>query len=279
MIPSDRLDILKKVTANTGDMNCKRRVISVVEKINPEDSDLILDSGCGDGLFLVAISEICKCRLVGIDLDKKNLRLANGYLKGKSVRLIYGNITNLPFPDCYFDKVYCSEVLEHVSNDKKAVSEMKRVLKKNGKLVITVPNKNYPFIWDPINKILESLFHTYIKSGFWAGIWNKHLRLYSIDEISDLLKENKFKILDRQALTHYCVPFNHIFLYALKQIKDSGILPKKIFRTSEKFYWKEKNQSKIIKFGYFLLNMIDRLNDGLSVKKSSVNILIESQKL
>lgn len=270
---------LKRVIANIGDMNLKRRVETIVEKLNPKDNERILDCGCGDGLFLVALNEISNCQLYGLDIDKTNLRLAKKYLKGKPVKLVYGDATKMPFKDEFFDKIYCSEVLEHVADDKKVVSEMKRVLKKRGTLVVTVPNHNYPFLWDPINKCLEMLFDTHIKSGFWAGIWNKHRRLYYLDEFTDIIKGNDFEIRERMALTHYCVPLNHIILYGLRQLLTKGLLPQKFARSADKFRWQESNQSAIIRLGYWLLNNLDKLNDKITVNYSSVNILIKAKRV
>lgn len=275
----DKQEKLKRVIANIGDMNLKRRIETIVEKLNPGDDDRILDCGCGDGLFLVALSEISNCQLYGLDIDRTNLRLAKKYLEGKSVKLVYGDVVKMPFKDEFFDKIYCSEVLEHVAEDKKAVLEMKRVLKKEGTLIVTVPNHNYPFLWDPINKCLEMLFKTHIKRGLLAGIWNKHRRLYYLDEFTDLIKESDFEIRERMALTHYCVPFNHIILYGLRQLLTKGLLPQKFARSADKFRWQESNQSAMIRLGYRLLNNLDKLNDKITVDYSSVNILIKAKKV
>lgn len=50
---------------------------------------------------------------------------------------------NLPFGNEYFDLVVSSEVLEHIQDDKSALMEMLRVLKRNGKLILTVPSHHY----------------------------------------------------------------------------------------------------------------------------------------
>ena len=47
--------------------------------------------------------------------------------------------TNIPYPDNYFEGVICTQVLEHVIDEKKIIQEIFRVLKPNGKIVISVP--------------------------------------------------------------------------------------------------------------------------------------------
>ncbi len=49
------------------------------------------------------------------------------------------DVTRLPFPDGAFDVVICSEVMEHIPDNRKAVSELMRVLKPGGDLVVSVP--------------------------------------------------------------------------------------------------------------------------------------------
>jgi len=51
-----------------------------------------------------------------------------------------GDAHFLPFRDCVFDKILCMEVLEHLSSPSKGIMEMRRVLKGDGTLVISVPN-------------------------------------------------------------------------------------------------------------------------------------------
>ena len=54
------------------------------------------------------------------------------------------DIQDIKYPDNTFDLIYCSHVLEHVPNDKKALEELYRVLKPNGKAIIQVPlNRNF----------------------------------------------------------------------------------------------------------------------------------------
>jgi len=59
------------------------------------------------------------------------------------------DITNIPYPDETFDIIYCSHVLEHIPDDKKALRELNRVLKNNGWAIILVPIEGKTTYEDP----------------------------------------------------------------------------------------------------------------------------------
>lgn len=66
-------------------------------------------------------------------------------IANRNVSLIQMSAENLEFKDNMFDAVLMIEVLEHIYDDKKAINEVYRVLKPNGKLIVTAPNKFFPF--------------------------------------------------------------------------------------------------------------------------------------
>ena len=57
--------------------------------------------------------------------------------------------------------------------------EIMRVLAPGGVLALTTPNADYPLMWDPINKVLESTMGFHVQHGPLAGIWANHVRLYT----------------------------------------------------------------------------------------------------
>lgn len=106
-------------------------------------SDRVLDVGCGDGKIISVIApragEVC-----GVDVQAKPIRMAELLLEGAAnVRLMVYDGKKLPFPDAAFDWVTCFDVVEHLP----AVEvdgfllELRRVLKKDGWLVMTTPNR------------------------------------------------------------------------------------------------------------------------------------------
>lgn len=204
---------LERLLDRTGDVALRRRAFWILRKVLKIKPKQVLDIGCGDGFYLHLMSALIpKSSLSGLDNDANALNSAKRNLKGRQIVLKKGSIYKLPFKDRSFDVVIVSEVMEHLEDENKAISEIFRVLKSSGTVLISVPHANYPFFWDPINWILERVVRTHIKSGFWAGIWNQHIRLYPRKDLIYKLKEHRFKRIESSILTNFCLPFNHYLL-------------------------------------------------------------------
>lgn len=270
---------LEKLLANTGDMALKRRARRIIEELNPQDGDKILDVGCGDGFYLYLLSNLGpKLDLVGVDNDKGALRSAERNLEGKKIKLVQGDLTKkLPFKTDSFDKVVMSEVVEHLSDDIRGLREVKRVLTKGGTLVLSVPNANYPFFWDPINWILEDLFSTHIKSGFWAGIWNQHERLYKPEEISKVVEKAGFVVEKVASLTWWCIPFNHHIVNFGARLLAKNKGPTSLTQGANKFS-QGPDKSKFVKIFFSFSNLLDSLNNFWVSNKVGVSIVVVAKK-
>lgn len=264
---------------STGDMALKRRARRIIEGLNIKKGDKILEIGCGDGYYLHLISTLYKnVEIVGFDIDKDALTSAKINLKGKKVKLIYGDILKgLPFKDDSFDKVIMSEVAEHLKDDKKGFLEAKRVLKKKGIISITVPCADYPLFWDPVNKVREYLFGTHFKEGFWAGLWNKHIRLYKVDGLKRRLSSLGFKTSEVVALTYFCLPFNHFLVNLTARAIHSGKMDPNLKSSLNKYEITPK-RSAILNVAFKTVNIIDKLNDLIPIKKSGVCVFVLSTK-
>ena len=177
-------DKLNFFLRTVGDMALKRRARKVIEGLELKRGERVLDVGCGNGYYLSLLNRLgLDFDLVGIDIDQSALTDAAKFIGDKKVKLILVDGSKIPFPSNSFDKVVMGEVIEHVLKEEVVLNEVLRVLKKNGKLCLTTCNIDYPFFWDPINWILQHFFNTHIRSGFWAGIWNQHTRLYKKEYI------------------------------------------------------------------------------------------------
>lgn len=105
---------------------------------NTDDS--VLDAGAGDTVFRYLVSKEVK-EVYSIDTDAKSVDWAIG-IKDKfpTVLPMLGDLTEIPFSDNFFDKIYCISVLEHLAKEQiiKSIEELIRVTKPNGKIAITM---------------------------------------------------------------------------------------------------------------------------------------------
>lgn len=158
-------------------------------KNKPEQNLKILDIGCGNCQMLNKLKELGH-QVYGLDLSP--IRVLKNRKKLRNIE--FGYAEEIPFQDNFFDIVIAQEVLEHVFDLKKALGEIKRVLKNKGETYIQVPYKNY----------VES---------------NNHLRLFSRETLNFWVNKY-FKVKDIQI-----VPYkingdeNNIFISAIKDDK------------------------------------------------------------
>lgn len=270
---SPRLDYSLRTV---GDMALKRRAKRVITELNLHPDEKILEIGCGNGYYLSLLNRLgLNLDLTGIDNDNLALRDAAKFIGDKKVKLKLADASKIPFPNNTFDKIVMSEVIEHVLDEKAVLNEAYRVLKKGGILTLTTCNLNYSFFWDPINWVLQHLFNTHIKSGFWAGIWNQHTRLYKKSQIEKLVKESNFQVERSEVLTSWCLPFNHYIVNFIAKLFYSNLLPKEVSSGMNKF--KNNRQPLLIKLGFKMINTFDKLND-LYPGENGVSIFVKAKK-
>jgi SAM-dependent methyltransferase len=115
-----------------------------LERLRIRPGEKVLDAGCGEGRHCFGALER-GAHVIGLDLDAASLRANAGSLRqraaecGSMGEMIHGNTFQLPFADAVFDKVICSEVMEHVHDYKGAARELARVTKPGGRVAVTIP--------------------------------------------------------------------------------------------------------------------------------------------
>ena len=272
---------LRRALSREADLAFRRRVRAVLEYVDPQPADRILDCGCGRGFYLLFLGRLQPaCALYGADRDPDVLAQARQHLP-PAVQLLRSDALHLPFPDGYFDKVICSEVLEHLPDDRAGLQEVRRVLRPGGVLAITVPHHDYPFWWDPVNKTRELLGLEPVRQGFWAGIWAFHERLYRQDELVARVREEGFQTEDVRLFTHYCLPFTHNIVYGFgKEAIERGWLPKALTRPANRFAYADAPPSpwNPITWGLALFNLVDRFNDHAEGKTTYVNLALKARR-
>jgi len=276
-------DRVAQLLRNESDMAFKRRVPLLLEFLELRRGDRILDCGCGMGFYLKVLNALGEYTLFGLDLDPKALSFARE-ASVDAATLVQGDVLILPYADERFDKVIMAEVLEHLSDDARGAREVWRVLRPGGILALSVPHRDYPFLWDPINRTLEALRGRPIRSGPLAGIWANHYRLYRPAEVVGVLEEAGFVVEELREHTHYCFPFMHNIVYGLgKPLIESGLLPEFLCRSAHRFRSEENTGSPFnpMNWALALFNWVDRFNDtrDLSDKRTFMNIVVKARKV
>lgn len=159
------------------------------ELLGIQQGDQVLDVGCGTGRHSWTAYSRINCSVCALDLVEENLvktrltlRLINEQEKRNGKWLaIRGDAMSLPFKDASFDRVVCSEVLEHVDDDKQGVKELVRVLKADGMLAVSVP----AYLPETIYWKISKDYH-HCPGG--------HVRIYRRRELASLLHQNNLRI-------------------------------------------------------------------------------------
>jgi ubiquinone/menaquinone biosynthesis C-methylase UbiE len=131
-----------------------KNLLSLLSPISPADA--VLAAGCGEGY----VEKHLKCRyLAMVDISREAIKRARKN-KYPAVKISFHttDLEKLPFAAKTFDKIECSEVIEHVYSPKQLLTELSRVAKTDGSLVISFPN-------EPLINFIKRIF-------IYLGIFN-----------------------------------------------------------------------------------------------------------
>jgi len=120
------------------------------------DEDLknknVLDIGCGFGWFEINAEKRGVKKIIGTELEEKDLETARKYTTSEKIEFKVGSAIKLPFPDNSFDTVVSWEVVEHIpkNTEDKMFKEVTRVLKSGGSFYLSTPyNSFFAKFFDP----------------------------------------------------------------------------------------------------------------------------------
>jgi dolichol-phosphate mannosyltransferase len=133
-----------------------------------------LDIGCGSSVIIQSLNNA-----IGMDINMGKLR----FLRRYGIPLLRGSAFSLPFKDESFDCVINSEVIEHIPCDDALFSEMWRVLKADGTLIIGTPDYATA-AW----RIIEPLYGLVLEGGY----HDEHITHYTRRSLTEILKRNGF---------------------------------------------------------------------------------------
>jgi len=173
-------------------------IVSLIESLYPQDGRLrILDIGCGTGKMLDELAAFGD--VVGADFSPEALQFC--VTRGVGADLARADVRRLPFADGTFDVVTAMDIIEHIDDDKAASSEIFRVLRPGGRLLVTVPA--FTSLWSEHDEALH------------------HYRRYTVPRLKDLFQRVGLSV-DKVS---YTVTTLFPAIWAYRQV--SNLLPKR----------------------------------------------------
>lgn len=156
-----------------------------------EPGNRVLDAGCGDGAFARALAEH-GALVDGVDVSHEAIRRARRAHAGSAVEVqVVPEGVALPFEEDRFDVVWAGKVLEHVVDPVAWLSDVRRVLRWGGRLVLTTPYHGR------VTTVLLGL-----RGGAFDAHFDPradHLRFFSARTLDGLLRDAGFGEIDLRA--------------------------------------------------------------------------------
>lgn len=201
-------------------------------------SNKVLDIGCsyGEQAFMIARQGF---KVKGIDLSIKSIKKFNELARKEKLdcKGLVGNIEKMPFRNNCFDAIVATEVFEHIPNPETAVKECFRILKKKGRICVSVPTSLS-------EKVFAYLHTDWVKNS-------GHVNIFSEREILDLLTKSGFKVLKLEKQNFEWSVFWLIHSFFNTDFDDTG-LPKENHIIS-KIYFKIWNYLYKLRVGKYLM--------------------------
>ena len=174
----------------------QRRLTMIVKFAEERIKGKVLENGCGVGMYVEKMTAL-GADVTGLEFDFERAREA----RVNSTKIINGAGEFLPLPSSTFDLILSHEVIEHVQDDRSAITEMVRVMKTGGRAVIFCPNRGYPvethgIFWKGKYYFGNKLFVNYLPR-VWRDKLAPHVRVYSKRDLQKLFDGLPVKFIER----------------------------------------------------------------------------------
>jgi SAM-dependent methyltransferase len=147
---SELYDVIRRVETTHWWYAGRRAVVfdQLVRLLPRSGSPRLLDIGCGTGFNLEQVRALGVRDAVGLDLSAKALTFCR---ERGLANLVRGDAARPPFADRTFDIVLALDLIEHVEDDRAALSGLWRVLKPGGRLIVFTPA--FQFLWSAQDRV------------------------------------------------------------------------------------------------------------------------------
>ncbi len=175
---------------------------------------IVLDIACGEGYGTALLAQNAQ-QVYGVDIDDNTIVEAQKKYKGKNISFQTGSVLNIPLDENTVDVVVSFETLEHLEEHHQMLTEIKRVLRTDGLLIISTPDKkiysderNYDNPYH-IKELYAKEFKEFIQSFFTST----HFFLQNMHWGSTLISEKP----NSSEVVHYHGHFNQIQKKSIKE--------------------------------------------------------------
>ena len=178
-----------------------------------------LNLGTGEGDYDRMIAGHAR-QVVGCDVNAEDLAHARELNKGvMNLRYETNDALNLSYADGSFDLLVSCEVIEHVGRPERMVQEIYRVLRPGGMVIMTFPSREFPFTYDPINRLWQWFGHpekkeNRISQGAYAF---GHDYLIGSADFKNWANKAGFEIVEFQGLSRHLVGLLEVYWTGLAQ--------------------------------------------------------------
>lgn len=217
--------------------------LNVYKNILQRDPDgkTALDVGCGGGILAEEFAA-AGFQVTGIDPSENSLQTAREHAKLSGLNIDYrsGSGENIKFADNSFDVGYCCDVLEHVRDLPKCISEIARVLKPNGVFFYDTFNRNF------LSKLIViKIWQEWKSTAFMPPNLHVYEMLIKPEELRLLMQNNGLGQINMKGMAPNVNPLKMISL--LRQRAKGNLTYGEL---GSKFQLKESNDMKVGYMGY-----------------------------
>ncbi|MCG4581217.1 methyltransferase domain-containing protein, partial [Clostridium cochlearium] len=230
-----------------------------------KSTDEVLEAASGFGYGAAYFSKLCS-KVYALDLAKENIEFGKSTYSTNNVEWIYGDVTKLPFKDNKFNVYTSFETLEHLPLDKidKYFEEAIRVLKKDGCMILSTPNRetrkhiNNPFHIKEYNFYeLDSILKKYFENIIYYSVID-----YKVEEGFNENAVNIVAVCSNSDIDIYKKQDKESINNLIKSINEEKLYKNNIIKISEKNYL--ENAFKIVERIYsksFMVNSNENIEE------------------
>lgn len=184
---------------------------NILEFLAPVSSGLILDVGCGGGTYTEILTE--RSKVIALDISNAAMKIAKDNVRSSEASFIVSDVEHLPLMDESVSGIICVDVIEHVTNVKRFLEEMSRVLKQSGRIAIFTACGNNKLSLEYVLKPSLGRFINLIRSKM------GHIHIFSTQSLYSLLAPDF--IVTNTRYMHHWMGWSLKFMWDLAHIRSS----------------------------------------------------------